>query len=243
MAEALKALAVAAHYALKNLGRHTDEGYDFCTTTHCQRYSLIDPIANGSRVSSIISKAVRESAGEVLQDRYGSIVNSYFSASCGGATANIGTLWGVKAPSYLEGGSDEFADNATSHLERRDLLRRSDEGSNSDPRTNIGGLLVNAFVARRDASGRAESITIEGARRRTVSGWDFKIIVGRSLGWNLLKSSRFEISRSESAYVFRGSGFGHGLGLCQEGAHVMARRGAVSAYTAKYSGDCVRRTR
>src|SRR3989440_8291989 len=40
------------------------------------------------------------------------------------------------------------------------------------------------------------------------------------------KSSRFEISRSGSNFVFRGSGFGHGLGLCQEGAHVMAMRGA-----------------
>src|SRR3989440_6751680 len=40
------------------------------------------------------------------------------------------------------------------------------------------------------------------------------------------KSSRFEISRSGANFVFRGSGFGHGLGLCQEGAHVMAARGA-----------------
>src|SRR6185503_21289620 len=56
-------------------------------------------------------------------------------------------------------------------------------------------------------------------------GWDFKIIVGRVLGWNWLKSSRFEITRAGSNLVFHGSGFGHGLGLCQEGAHVMAARG------------------
>jgi stage II sporulation protein D len=58
-----------------------------------------------------------------------------------------------------------------------------------------------------------------------VRGWDFKIIVGRALGWNVLKSSRFEIAHSGSNFIFRGSGFGHGLGLCQEGAHVMAARG------------------
>jgi hypothetical protein len=58
-----------------------------------------------------------------------------------------------------------------------------------------------------------------------VRGWDFKIIVGRVLGWNVLKSSRFEVARAGSNFVFRGSGFGHGLGLCQEGAHVMAQRG------------------
>jgi hypothetical protein len=60
-----------------------------------------------------------------------------------------------------------------------------------------------------------------------VRGWDFKIIVGRVLGWNVLKSSRFDIARSGSNFVFRGSGFGHGLGLCQEGAHVMAARGGT----------------
>ena len=48
----------------------------------------------------------------------------------------------------------------------------------SDPRTRVGGSLTNVAVSRRDASGRAELITIDGARRRTVNGWDFKIIVG-----------------------------------------------------------------
>ena len=81
-------------------------------------------------------------------------------------------------------------------------------------------------ILRTDRSGRAELIAITGGRRLTVKGWDFKIIVGRALGWNLLKSSRFTLSRAGSNFIFRGSGFGHGLGLCQEGAHVMAQRGA-----------------
>jgi len=85
---------------------------------------------------------------------------------------------------------------------------------------------VNILVSRRDETGRAQLITIQGEQQLIVSGWDFKLIVGRALGWNLLKSSRFEISRSGSNFIFRGSGFGHGLGLCQEGAHVMAVRGA-----------------
>jgi hypothetical protein len=41
----------------------------------------------------------------------------------------------------------------------------------------------------------------------------------------MLKSARFDVTRTGNGFVFRGSGFGHGLGLCQEGAHVMARRG------------------
>ena len=96
----------------------------------------------------------------------------------------------------------------------------------ADARSDVGSRLDAVRVARRDQTGRAEVVSLEGERRRVLSGWDFKIIVGRTLGWSVLKSSRFEVARAGSAYVFRGSGFGHGLGLCQAGAHVYASRGA-----------------
>jgi stage II sporulation protein D len=222
--EALKALAIASRtYVLKNLGRHAADGYDFCTTTHCQRYVAVD-VAD---VPERVKEAVEETSGEVLRDADNQIVDSYFSASCGGATANLTTLWGKSAPAYLQGVNDEYCESQPHHswtdrIPEAKLL----QALQSDPRTNIGARLVDLSVTRRDDSERAQQITIQGERRLTVSGWDFKIIVGRALGWNLLKSSRFEISRSGSNYVFRGSGFGHGLGLCQEGAHVMAARGA-----------------
>jgi hypothetical protein len=104
---------------------------------------------------------------------------------------------------------------------RPDLLR----ALQSDSRTNVGNRLDRVVVSKQDETGRAEFITLEGEYRKSVRGWDFKIIVGRVLGWNLLKSSRFEVSRAGSNFIFRGSGFGHGLGLCQEGAHVLAARG------------------
>src|SRR5262245_30408387 len=56
-------------------------------------------------------------------------------------------------------------------------------------------------------------------------GVDFKLIVGRALGWQMSESSRFVVSRVGDDFIFRGPGLGHGLGLCQEGAHVAARRG------------------
>jgi stage II sporulation protein D len=225
--EALKALAIASRsYALKNIGRHSADGYDFCTTTHCQRFR--DTASDSeSGVSSAALKAVQLTKGEVLLDAGNQVADSYFSASCGGATANMTSLWGAKAPPYLRGVADEYCatdahHNWTDVISEKQLLR----ALQSDPRTNVGNRLVGLRVLRQDASGRAEIISIEGERRLTVKGWDFKIIVGRALGWNLLKSSRFEIAHSGSNFVFRGSGFGHGLGLCQEGAHAMAARGA-----------------
>lgn len=225
--EALKALAIASRtYVLKNLGRHVREGYDFCTTTHCQRYRPADSTSFAD-VSSAVSDAVEATKGEVLRDNNNELADSYFSASCGGATANLATLWAGNAPPYLRGVRDEYC-ASEAHHSWTDVISQTQmlKALQTDPRTNVGERLDDLIVLRTDASGRAELISVEGNRRITVKGWDFKIIIGRALGWNLLKSSRFEISRSGSNFVFRGSGFGHGLGLCQEGAHVMAARGA-----------------
>jgi stage II sporulation protein D len=95
----------------------------------------------------------------------------------------------------------------------------------SDPRTDVGETIRELIVSQRDQTGRAQLVSITGRQKRVISGWEFKLIVGRALGWNVLKSSRFTVSRSGSAFVFKGTGFGHGLGLCQEGAHEMAQRG------------------
>jgi SpoIID/LytB domain protein len=239
--EALKALAIAIRtYALKNRGRHLKDGYDFCSTTHCQRFlaervrsprvsqgSDDDQALPDSRASDTMIQAARATEGQVLTDDRGQPIDAYFSASCGGETANIRSLWGTNPPAYLRGVRDEFCvagphANWTDVITRADLLR----ALHSDARTDVGSRLDNIVVSKRDETGRAQFIALEGEHRKTVRGWDFKIIVGRVLGWNLLKSSRFEISRAGPNFVFRGSGFGHGLGLCQEGAHVMAQRGA-----------------
>ncbi len=220
--EALKALAIAIRtYALKNRARHAASGYDFCSTTHCQRF--VD--SNGT--SSILRDAVRATEGQVLIDDHSDPIDAYFGASCGGATANIRDLWGVTPALYLRGVRDEYCD-AGPHAKWTDTISRPDllRALQSDSRTDVGNRLDQILISRRDETGRAEFITVEGERRKTVRGWDFKIIVGRALGWNVLKSSRFEIGRSGSSFIFQGSGFGHGLGLCQEGAHVMAARGA-----------------
>jgi stage II sporulation protein D (peptidoglycan lytic transglycosylase) len=220
--EALKALAISIRtYALKNRGRHATNGYDFCSTTHCQRF------VDSNAITSTLLNAVRATEGQVLIDDHGEPIDAYFGASCGGATANIRDLWGVTPALYLRGVRDEYCD-AGPHAKWTDTISRADllRALQSDSRTDAGNRLDQISISKHDETGRAEFITIEGEHRKTVRGWDFKIIVGRALGWNVLKSSRFEVSRSGSNFVFRGSGFGHGLGLCQEGAHVMAARGA-----------------
>jgi stage II sporulation protein D len=221
--EALKAQAVASRtFAVKNLGRHSREGFDFCSTTHCQRYVAAAGV--GKRTS--ISQAVLRTSGQILDDASGRPVDAYFHASCGGMTADVQSLWGITAPPYLRGVADDYCATMP-HYRWTDVIgaHRLQEGLRGDPRTDTGSRLDRIEVTRRDHTGRVEWITLEGEQRKMVRGWDLKLIVGRALGWDLLKSSRFEVTRRGSSFVFQGGGFGHGLGLCQEGAHIMGRRG------------------
>lgn len=226
--EALKALAVVARtYALKNLRRHARDHFDLCDTTHCQRFLPVRDESARPEFYALARRAVRETAGEVLRDARGRTAEVYFSAACGGRTADVAKLWGERdAPAHLHGVRDEACDALeerwTDVITSAQLLR----ALRADERSDVGSRLDSVRVERRDQTGRAEVVSLEGERRRVLRGWDFKIIVGRTLGWNVLKSSRFEIARAGSSYVFRGSGFGHGLGLCQTGAHVSASRGA-----------------
>ena len=226
--EALKALAVAARtYAVGNLRRHARDRFDLCDTTHCQRFMPVRDESVRPEFYEMAHRAVRETAGEVLRDPAGKVAESYFSAACGGASADISKLWGVaRPPVYLRGGRDEacagVAEPWTDVVPSAQLAR----ALRADTRSDVGDHVEGVRVVRRDRTGRAEMVEVVGTRRRLVRGWDFKIIVGRTLGWSVLKSSRFEVTRAGSAFVFRGTGFGHGLGLCQVGAHVSAGRGA-----------------
>jgi len=228
--EALKALAVVSRtYALHNLQRHASEGYDFCNTTNCQRYlSMITDERKHARFKNLLKRAVVETSGETLRDEKGQIADAYFHAACGGMTSNLETLWGVGATGYLSGVRDEYcltARHSWVNVIPAAKLARALQG---DSRSDVGAGLENIVVTNRDRTGRVEFIALEGENRRVLRGWDFKLIVGRALGWNMLKSSRFDVTRAGQNYVFRGEGFGHGLGLCQEGAHALARRRGAS---------------
>jgi stage II sporulation protein D len=221
--EALKAQAIISRtYALKNRGRHGSEGFDVCSNTHCQQY-----MSGEGRASEKMMRAVADTNGKVLLEPGGKLAEIYFSAACGGMTANIETLWGEPGPSYLRGVRDDYCESMPNHHWTDEIpAAKLASALASDPLSNSGRTVHDIVITRMDPTGRAQLISIEGERRRQVRGWDFKLIVGRALGWNLLKSSRFNVERHGSTFVFRGSGFGHGLGLCQSGAHVMAGRGA-----------------
>jgi len=80
-------------------------------------------------------------------------------------------------------------------------------------------------VARRGESGRAVTLMIGSAE---VSGEDFRLAVGRALGWNKILSTWFEVAGQGDQFLFHGRGSGHGVGLCQAGSAAMASLGRDS---------------
>ncbi len=76
----------------------------------------------------------------------------------------------------------------------------------------------------RGKSGRIVRLLVKGERRSLIVGKELEI--RRWLSDTHLRSSAFDVTRSdEGDFIFRGRGWGHGVGLCQIGAAVMGASG------------------
>jgi peptidoglycan hydrolase-like amidase len=110
------------------------------------------------------------------------------------------------------------------------LLRGSLPVLLGKPALNPGRLLA-IRILERFPSGRVKTLLIEcsGGAFRIYSDSIRWLFSGGKLGLGGLQSTLFYIDRSggdgETRYVFHGGGWGHGAGLCQEGAAGMARKG------------------
>jgi len=212
-AESRKALAVAARsFALQP--SHGHAGFDVCDSTHCQWVHW--------RGSHEAHAAALATAGESLW-RNGSRAAAYFHQNCGGRTAAAEEVW----PSG-HGARDSLTSRPDPYCQRVG----SSEWSATIARTELtkalaaAGLVAPGWkslsVAQRGESGRAKVLLV-GATR--IPAEDFRLAVGRALGWNQIRSNWFEISSEGDSFLFHGRGSGHGVGLCQTGAAEMAREG------------------
>jgi SpoIID/LytB domain protein len=83
------------------------------------------------------------------------------------------------------------------------------------------GSIASIEVLERGVSGRARRVRVSGATRSEVIHGELRI---RQTFGNL-RSSLFVVEMQAGAAVFRGAGFGHGVGMCQTGAIGMAESG------------------
>jgi stage II sporulation protein D len=215
---------VARSYAVAHQSRHRREGFDLCSTTHCQLYQPAR--LKTSAWARSVEAAVDRTAGKVLWFST-SIASALFHADCGGHTSGDGDVWGGTAHPYLTAVEDD-GPASRAHLTWRFEAERSKliAALNANERTRVGRQLSDIAVVRRDDGGRAARIVLRGDRETVVRGEDLRTVLSAAFGPRSIRSTKFEVARSGSTFTFTGSGFGHGVGLCQAGALARLSAGA-----------------
>ena len=226
---------VARSFAVASLGRHRRQGFDLCDTTHCQIY---DPARiRTSRLAPAAREAVQATSGQILAYARRP-AEALFHADCGGSTAAADAVWGGPPVPYLLQRVDDLLPRV--HRSWRWTASADDLRSafSRDAKTDVGTRLLDIDVAVRDDSGRAQEVVLRGDVTRAVRGEDFRAVINRALGARAIQSTRLTVRHAGAAYIFDGTGFGHGVGLCQAGAAARARRGEVTtAILAAYFAD------
>ena len=109
--EALKAQAVCARtYALRNMGTHSSYGFDICNSTYCQVYYGMGNGSASYSPSQTSMQAVEETEGLVVTYN-GSLAETPYSASFGGASEDAYYVWGSDTTNtypYLQGVEDPY---------------------------------------------------------------------------------------------------------------------------------------
>jgi len=249
--EALKAQAVAARgELLAKIGtRHIGDPFRLCSQTHCQVYS------GAGRETPRTTAAVAATRGEVLFTTDGKdLADTVYSANCGGHTEHNENTWpdmpalaalrghrdapppaAGKPDVYAAGVNEEnvarFIDQppaaycGQAHLGAGDRFRWTVKRTAAElgkllDRYHLGEIRA-IEVPQRGISGRALAVRVVGSlRSETIRG---ELRIRQTFGG--LRSSLFVVELKNGDAIFRGAGFGHGVGMCQTGAVGMAEAG------------------
>ena len=239
--ELLKAHAVISRSWLlarmeerKSGGAAPHREFDVCADDHCQRYQGL-----AMAVGESVRRAIDQTWGQVLRYR-GALCDTRYSKCCGGRTELYSTCWEDKDFPYLQSVEDRFCDCEHSEILPQVLndydmrtmdfhdwtVRYSREELSTlvHRRTGVDyGEILSLEPVERGSSGRIKYLRINGTKHSAVIGKE--LAIRRALSETHLKSSAFEVTADGDFFVLRGRGWGHGVGLCQIGAAVMASEG------------------
>jgi stage II sporulation protein D len=223
---------ISRTFAASHVGRHARDGFDLCSTTHCQ---LFEPgRLKTSRWAAAASQAVERTNGVVLVFG-GQPVQALFHADCGGHTSAATAIWGGQGRAYLapreDGGPARKVHASWEYEVSVDTLTRA---LNADPKTRLSGKLRDVVVVERDVAGRATEISVRGSNVFQVRAEEFRQVLSRAFGPRTIKSTHFQIKRSGETVTFSGRGYGHGVGLCQAGALARLSAGAKPKEVLKF---------
>jgi stage II sporulation protein D len=192
-------------YALNNVKKHSKEGYNLCDSTHCQFYG-------GRCQNSDIFMAVYQTMGDVIVDKEGKMISAAFHSNSGGETANSEDVWTIPT-SYLKSGADTFS-----------LKMPSAKWEKPMPADDWLNYLATRFnYPINDNAKRSAALNFNQERRQVYFADSIKYTTIRAdLGF---RSAFFSGRQIGNNMIFYGKGYGHGVGMSQQGAIRMAHLG------------------
>ncbi|MBN4071218.1 SpoIID/LytB domain-containing protein [Crocinitomix catalasitica] len=196
-------------YALDHLHRHVEDGFQLCDNVHCQAYH------NMLRYSPGIGEAVAATQNLIMIAADLKLAKSFFFANCGGQTSESDFVWN-RPIAHCKSVSDTFCIRSKQANWTKKIKKSSwrnymvNHFGFPEKDSVLGPLMYNFIQANRHAFYHFPHLGIPLRDIRIK----FK-----------LKSTWFSCSLNGDYVVLKGHGFGHGVGLCQEGSMRMARLG------------------
>ena len=194
-------------YVMGHMRRHEEEGFNLCDGVHCQAYKSL------CSLNLEIVAATNSTKNLIITDENLMPITAVYHSNCGGATVNSENVWSYPK-NYLKAVEDTFCLNGN-HARWSDSLLLSDW---------IDYLVENNFNIQ--INNNPKNLEFVQTKREL-----FYIIKEDSISLKKIrhdfgfKSTFFNIRLENEKIYFDGKGYGHGVGLCQEGAMKMAEYG------------------
>ena len=195
---------ISRTYVCANLRRHEAEGFNVCDGTHCQVYH------GRPRHEPLVTVATEQTDDIVIVDQNIDLITAAFHSNCGGHTVNAECVWS-KPLSYCVGVRDTFC-----------LVMPNSNWEKSVPADQWTHYLSSKRVPLDDTTHLSPMSYFPGEKQEYFVDSTLKIPTKVIRHDFKLKSAFFTVHQFGPNVTFIGQGFGHGVGLCQEGAMRMA---------------------
>ena len=190
-------------YALSNLQKHESQDFNLCDQQDCQVY-------NGMCSDTVITDAVKDTKGLVIVDADLNLIVAAFHSNCGGETLNSEDVWGMPT-SYLKSVVDTFCIHQPNARWRKKISKISWNNYIEQQKKSFSTIPFDSLNSNSSLYFNDNGVQIPTKKIR--SDWH-------------LKSAYFSVLYlNDSVVELNGRGFGHRVGLCQEGAMEMSRLG------------------
>jgi len=194
-------------FALAHLDKHKGEGFNLCDGTHCQVYKGKQGLDKDIYSATIATK------GLVIIDTTKQLITASFHSNCGGFTANSEDVW-LTPKSYLVSVEDKYCTSSR----------------NATWEVRIPISKWNKFLQSKgvDTSSIKDNKQYEFKPKERPVNYligNQKIPMIQIRSNFKLRSAFFSVTVVKEMIRLMGRGYGHGVGLCQEGAMSMANRG------------------